>query len=165
MKISKRMQSLHKNALDLIDEAQTRLLNEDEREFVIENFYEGAQHMNALAGAFFTPLGLAQDFSIHVAKGERILDLCAGIGRLSWPCSFPDYGDKKRSEITCVELNPDYVRVGKAAIPSARWICADVFDLDYSEIRLLNRDLYCANLRLEALMRYSFASGNPPTSC
>lgn len=32
------------------------------------------------------------------------------------------------ADITCVELNPHYVEVGKKVVPEATWICADVLD-------------------------------------
>jgi hypothetical protein len=32
-------------------------------------------------------------------------------------------------DITCVEINPEYVRIGKKLLPEATWICGDVFDV------------------------------------
>lgn len=59
-----------------------------------------------------------------------MLDLCAGIGRLASAVGFePDFGGRAAS-IVCVEQNPDYVRVGRVAVPKATWVQADVFDLD-----------------------------------
>ena len=92
--------------------------------------------MNGLAGAFFTPDDLAQDLAIEVNPG-RIIDLCAGIGVLAWNCQQmherrlrPNEPGKYGSEFVCVELNPDYVAVGKKIIPEAEWICGSVFDIE-----------------------------------
>jgi predicted RNA methylase len=102
-------------------------LNDDEREFVIRNWQESASHINSIAGAFFTPLDLALDFTVEI-QGRRIVDLCAGIGCLSlaayWRAGF---GNPR--EIVCIEKNPDYVAVGRKVLPEAKWICADVFEL------------------------------------
>lgn len=121
MKISKALAKKHTEALRLVRAG--RPLTLDEREFVLEHFHEGAEHMNALAGAFFTPLGLARDLAIETTGSKKILDLCAGIGRLASACERDDV------ELTCVELNPAYVEAGRAALPNARWIQASAFDL------------------------------------
>lgn len=92
--------------------ALDRPLTEDEKWFVLENFHEGAMHINSKAGAFFTPSGLARDFSLHVT-GPRIIDLCAGIGSLAFACR------DRASELVCVEINPDYARIGKKVVPEA----------------------------------------------
>jgi predicted RNA methylase len=102
-------------------------LTYDERVFVIENWQESATHINSAAGAYFTPLGLARDFSIEVSGGVRVIDLCAGIGALS--LAVHDRGWNSPPQIVCVEKNPDYVAVGRKVLPEATWICADVFDL------------------------------------
>lgn len=101
----------------------------DEKLFVFEHWHEGAEHMNGRTGAFFTPPKLASDFRIDVC-GDRIIDLCAGIGVLSFMAyhySWGGYGDKK-PHITCVEINPAYVMVGKKLLSEAAWVCEDVFD-------------------------------------
>lgn len=127
-KLSKAQYKAHNQALEYLKKDRLTI---DEREFVIENWQESANHVNSAAGAFFTPLGLARDFSIDVG-GPRILDLCAGIGALSY--AMFERGSFNRDaadapQITCVELNPDYVEVGRKIVPEARWICADAFAL------------------------------------
>lgn len=119
MKLSKADIKLHNQAMQLVD--LDRDLTDSEREFVLDNFNEGALHMNSLAGAFFTPRGLARDFAIEV-HGGRVIDLCAGIGALAYAVV------DKVDSLTCVEINADYVRVGKKIVPSATWIHASVFD-------------------------------------
>lgn len=119
-KIPKDAAKRHKQALDLVN--SDKALTLDERVFILDNFHEAATNMNGLAGAFFTPEGLARDLSIEVS-GDSIIDLCAGIGRLSFECRH----DRKR--IVCVEQNPEYAQAGKRVMPEAEWIVGNVFEL------------------------------------
>ncbi len=101
--------------------------------FIFENYRESANHINSMAGAFFTPFGLARDLSLHIPyvyeKTIKIVDLCAGIGILSYAAKQEDNSwSRCHSEITCVEINPDYVEIGKKLLPEARWICGDALD-------------------------------------
>lgn len=124
-RISKAQAANHKRAEDLIH--SDRPLHEDECLFVLENWREDARHINGISGAFFTPPELAQSFAATtVGCGDAsIVDLCAGIGALAWHLS----GTWSKRDITCVELNPDYVEVGKRIVPNAEWLCMDVFDV------------------------------------
>ena len=119
MKLSKSEIKRHNEAMALVDLA--RDLTDSEKEFVLDNFNEGALHMNSAAGAFFTPRGLARDFAIEV-HGGRVIDLCAGIGALAYAVA-----DRVES-LTCVEINADYCRIGRKIVPAATWINASVFD-------------------------------------
>jgi predicted RNA methylase len=81
------------------------------------------------AGAFFTPLPYAHTFAIEV-PGRRIIDLCAGIGTLSYAVlSRHAWYNDPTVDLTCVEINPDYIVVGKKILPQARWIQASILDL------------------------------------
>jgi predicted RNA methylase len=120
VKIAKDAAKRHRAALDLVRSG--RRLTLDEREQVLADFHEGAEHMNSLAGAFFTPDGLARDLAIEVPECDRLLDLCAGIGALSHAAR-----DRAR-EVVCVEVNPQYAEVGRVVVPDATWICADALD-------------------------------------
>ncbi|MEU9703054.1 methyltransferase [Streptomyces sp. NPDC047981] len=124
--MSKEAAKAHEKAAALV--ALDRDLTETEKEFVLDNWQEAATATHNLAGAFFTPEGLARDLSIEV-HGDRIIDLCAGIGRLAYTCR--DYWGRRWNnqpprEIVCVEKNPAYVEVGRKILPEATWICADV---------------------------------------
>ncbi|GJD55214.1 methyltransferase [Methylobacterium dankookense] len=101
-------------------------LSDDEREFVIEHWQESARHINSIAGAFFTPWGLACDFAVEVGPG-RIIDLCAGMGTLSLACLWHNIHGV--TDLVCIEANPDYAAVGMKLVPEARWIVGDVFAL------------------------------------
>lgn len=138
-KLTKQQSKLHLQAMDLVHSDQA--LTWDERKFILDHYFEAQGQLNALAGAFFTPFGLARDLSIELDGGVldgsgSVVDLCAGIGMLSFACEY------KGLDITCVEFCPEYVAVGRRVVPSAHWIEADVFTAD--------------------LGRHTFAISNPP---
>ena len=138
MKLSKMMIKNHNIAMDLVH--SDKVLNEDEKIFILENFQESADHVNSAHGAFFTPLDLAFDFTIEVPdsmEGLDIIDLCAGIGMLSFASR------RKAKQLTCIEFNPNYIQVGKRVLPEAEWIHADALSFNYER-------------------KYDFAISNPP---
>lgn len=146
-KLTKQEEKLHAEALALVD--LNRDLTEDEKVFVLDHFQEASTASNSTHGAFFTPAGLAQDFSVELTgRFGRFIDLCAGIGRLSFGCrnvfGHRWAGDPPR-EFVCVERNPDYVRVGRKILPEATWIEGDVLDVPGM-----------------GLGRFDCAIGNPP---
>jgi len=109
-------------------------LTEDEREFVREHWQESATNVNSAAGAFFTPMSQAYDFALEFdVDGPRIIDLCAGIGNLSaaaWArATTHRWHGTPAAEIVCVELNPQYIEVGRKLFPEATWVEASIFDL------------------------------------
>ncbi len=140
-KLTKAQRKAHAEAEAILTKDR---LTEDERDFVFQNWHEGANHINGAAGAFFTPWGLAADFALDAGSG-RIIDLCAGIGILSYFVHHRSRWGTQVADITCVEQNPRYVEVGRKLLPEARWINADVFDW---------REL--------DLGRFDHAIGNPP---
>lgn len=113
-KLTKQQIKSHDTAIRLLN--QDRISDEDKL-YIFQNFRADANHITSKSGAFFTPFGLARDLSLHIPyqreKTVRIIDLCAGIGVLSYTaCAGSDWG-KVNVDIVCVELNPDYVAVGK----------------------------------------------------
>jgi len=124
-KLTKAQAKLHQRACDLLAKD---VLTFDEKWFVLENWQESANHVNSVAGAFFTPPELASDVDIDVS-GKRIIDLCAGIGTLSFMAMRKVYNSDPVPEIVCVDVNPDYVAVGRKIVPEATWINCSVFDL------------------------------------
>lgn len=104
-------------------------LTDDEREFVLTHWQESANHVNSAASAFSTPISLALDVVLFAGvsgESRKVVDLCAGIGALglaAW------WRSDCRAEVTCIEVNPAYVAVGRKLFPEARWICADINDL------------------------------------
>lgn len=115
----------HRKAAALAD--LDRDLTPDEREFVLDHWME--EGTARLDGAFFTPGGLATDLILEAFGAGRIIDLCAGIGRLAWTAHQYLSAHGAAREIVCVEKNPEYVRIGRKILPEARWICGDVFDV------------------------------------
>lgn len=125
-KLTKAQAKNHNQAIDILSKDT---LTEDDKEFVFNNWNEGATHINGSAGAFFTPYGMAFDMAFDVG-GPRVIDLCAGIGMLSYAAyNRRVWSHESAPQITCVERNPDYVAVGKKLLPEATWIVADVFDV------------------------------------
>lgn len=126
-KLSKTDAARHLRALSLLAKDT---LTMDERWEVLEGYQEGAAHMNGLSGAFFTPWGLARDFSIEVPECRRLIDLCAGIGTLAFMATLSARtGHGHMPEIVCVETNPDYIAAGRKLLPEATWIQASAFDV------------------------------------
>lgn len=132
--MSKQQAKLHDQVMNLIH--SDAKLSFDDKEFILQN-YQGDGIGGT--GAFFTPEGLAWDFTIDSGSSGRCLELCAGIGRLS----FCQYHRHKPKHITCVELNPDYVQIGKRVLPEAEWIVGDALQYTSNE-------------------RYDIVYGNPP---
>jgi hypothetical protein len=121
MKLTKPQIRAHHEAVAILKKDR---LSYDEKVFVMENWNEGAEHINSFAGAFFTPQGLARDAMIELCGNEgAVIDLCAGIGALAF------WAEKKtKAHIVCVEINPGYVEVGRKIVPGAEWVCASIFD-------------------------------------
>jgi hypothetical protein len=141
-KLSKAQRKAHAEAEAILTKDR---LTEDEKDFVFQNWHEGANFETGAAGAFFTPWDMAADFQIDTRSG-RVIDLCAGIGILSYFIHHRSlWGGGRGADITCVEINPRYVEIGRKLLPEARWINADVFDW---------REL--------DLGHYDCAIGNPP---
>ena len=127
MTLSRDQARLHRQAEQLI--ALRRDLREHEQQFVLENWQESASTEQVLDGAFFTPLSLARCVASQVV-GDRLIDLGAGIGGLSWVCRDRREEGLPPCEVVCVEKNPEYVRVGRKVLPDATWMCADILRLD-----------------------------------
>jgi len=132
--LTKAQQKQHAIACELLE--QTHLTFAD-REFVFEHWRADANQNVRHAGAFFTPLGLAEVFAIECNGAQSVIDLCAGIGVLAYQRWLRD----QPKRLVCVERNPAYVAVGKKLLPEAEWEQADVFalpDLGHFDLAVSN---------------------------
>ncbi|WP_146772049.1 class I SAM-dependent methyltransferase [Lentzea atacamensis] len=145
-KLTLEQERLHEQACRLVD--SDRPLDEDEKEFVLDHYLASSTARSASDRAHFTPAGLAREMAHLEVFGERVVDLCAGIGRLAFHCrdSWGRYPHGSRP-LVCIERNPEYVRVGKRVVPEAQWICADVMDIP---------------TMLDELGTFDYAVSNPP---
>ena len=131
-RLSKADWALHDEAEALL--SLGRPLTDGEVEKVLRQWNPSARHNVGAAGAFFTPMELARDLAhfVRLHDGGRYIDLCAGIGRLTWPLHLAHQWDspreKARTSYTCVEINPHMVEVGRRLMPWAEWICGSAFD-------------------------------------
>lgn len=137
-KLSKQKAKLHNEVMDLVE--TDRELTLEEKFFVLENYVPMATHDVGNMGAFFTPFEIAQAFAMNVDPQDldRVLDLCAGIGALSFNIKqFQAHRDTKPGwfsngvkEMICLELDDEFIKVGKKVLPEANWIKGSVFDKD-----------------------------------
>jgi hypothetical protein len=132
VKLSKEDAKNHREACELV--ALDRDLTEDEKDIVLRYWQESSNVTNSLDGAYFTPETLAYELQFHV-HGDRVIDLCAGIGTLAycnralWERRPGNSQHKPPREFVCVEKNPAYVEVGRKLLPEATWICGDILDV------------------------------------
>lgn len=113
---------------------QKDVLSDDEKEFVRQHWQESAENVNSAAGAFFTPWSQALDFALELdINGPRVIDLCAGIGTLAGAVWHRQTGNRWAGappvDLVCVEMNPQYVEIGKKLLPEATWVQASIFDM------------------------------------
>lgn len=123
-------------------------LTVDQVEFVLDHWRPYVDGRVDRSGAFFTPRPLARMVSWCTGDSGRFIDLCAGIGALTWPLlRDPMWGHRgPPREIVAVELNPRYVEVGRRLMPAVTWICGDVLD----------------QATWDELGRFAHAVSNPP---
>lgn len=113
---------------------QKDVLSDDDKEFVRAHWQESAENVNSAAGAFFTPWSQALDFALELdINGPRVIDLCAGIGTLAGAVWHRQTGNRWAGsppvDLVCVEMNPQYVEIGKKLLPEATWVQASIFDM------------------------------------
>ncbi len=123
MKLTKQQTKLHDEAVGLA--GCGRRLSYDEQEFVLRHYHPGAVSNITKSGAFFTPLDIAEAAAFYHGAAGGVVDACAGIGALAWNL----LKIQPEAKLTCVELNPMFVAVGKAVVPEAEWIIGDAMEL------------------------------------
>lgn len=130
LKISKSATKAHEKAMAIVNSG--RKLTVEDRFFIAENYHPMAEHNVGVNGIFFTPMSIAREMQIELLNKakKRVLDLCAGIGRIAlqtWYNHITCGGDEG-IDIVCIENNPEFVRVGQRILPEASWVKADAFD-------------------------------------
>ena len=110
-KITKQQLRLHEQTEQLLWGGD-RPLRRDEVAFCLE-------HWDPRAAAMYVG-----------GDGRRVVDICAGIGRLAFAVLEANLWRPQEVRLTAVELNPNYVRVGWRRLPQVEWICGDCFDRD-----------------------------------
>jgi hypothetical protein len=145
-KLSKKQVEMHDKAMQLIH--SDKPLTNDQKEFILQHFDESFNHSHKNIGSFFTPYDMAQEFRWLCQGNKRIIDLCAGIGGLSYHAWwFNNYNRSKDNvEVVCVEFVEEYVEVGKRVLPEATWIKGSILDMDL----------------MLSLGEFDKAYGNPP---
>lgn len=158
MKLTKAQTKLHQEAMSLVN--LDRPLTDDERDFVFQNYHEGSRHNVTASGAFFTPLDLAMDLTLEIPSNAWIIDLCAGIGILSYAASA--VCDPER--VICVESDQEYCRIGKRLQPNACWIQSNVFDFQSIALPGYSRDnaVVLSNPPFGALPKLNYDGPNLP---
>ena len=133
-KIAKNKLKLHNQSLELV--RLERDLTMTEKEFVLENYKPYADHNVTKTNAFFTPVELAMAATVEMpapydfSRPVRIIDLCAGVGMLSFAYYHYSGFNTSLVELVCVELTEEYVEVGKKILPEATWIHGSILDRD-----------------------------------
>jgi hypothetical protein len=129
-KITRQQLKLHEQAEGLLWGSDKKL-TQDQVAFCLEHW-----DPRALAGkqvvqnqAYFTPLPLALDAFRHVGgDGRQVVDIGAGIGRLAYAVLCANWWDARQVRLTAVELNPEYVAVGRRLLPEVTWVQGDMYD-------------------------------------
>lgn len=126
MKLPKAELKKQKDILNKLTTGTT--FTEDFIDYCYEEFNPAILDNLTENGVFFTPPDLAYDAALFSYRHGHVVDVCAGIGMLSYAMRIRDSYDKNIKSLTCIELNPKFVEIGKKLLPKANWICADVFD-------------------------------------
>lgn len=128
-KLSKQDWKLHERANDLVESDST--LTWEERDFIFDNWNPMARNDVGAAGAFFTPAGVAHEFHVRGDTDMPVIDLCAGIGILTYQYVRAwQYYKPKNQSLICIERNYDFYQVGKRLVPEAHWIHDSIFNQD-----------------------------------
>jgi predicted RNA methylase len=125
MKLTKPEIKLQKEVKEVLIK---EVLTFEDKEFIYENFHPGTVADITSDSAYFTPLDMAYDFGLFAGRYGVCVDMCAGIGGLTFAARTRDHYDKKIKHSICIERNPKFIEIGKKLLPEAIWIQGDIFD-------------------------------------
>lgn len=126
MKLTKRQTKAHNEAIALANCG--RKLTLEEKGFVWDNFAPGASNNIGAMGQFFTPWEGAWDCAVlHGDRSGNVVDLCAGIGVMAGTLVTHN----PECKVTCFEIVPEFIELGKKLVPEATWIQADCYSLEF----------------------------------
>lgn len=164
-KISKQDLKVQKEVQELLWSKPTLTL--DETEFIYENYNPSMDDNITEHGVFFTPLELAQDFNIFTSKKGHIVDVCSGIGMLSYKLICYAYYQNNIESLTLVEYSPKFTEIAKKLISplsaynedrrsfTINFVCADAYASDTWKNLI-------SSLPLSADGKYNLMISNPP---
>lgn len=127
MKLTKAELKIQKEVQSVLHKSEAPLTFE-EKEFIYTNFHPGTLSDITSDSAYFTPLDLAYDFGLFAGRYGVTVDMCAGIGTLTFAARTRDYYEKDITTSICIERNPKFIEIGKRLLPEAIWIEGDIFD-------------------------------------
>lgn len=122
-KLTKQEVSQQKEIKDLLK--KPRDLTYEETVFVLQNFVPPSDVITDNA-AFFTPTSLAEAVAMCHGDSASVVDVGAGIGCLSFFVAIQTQWNPQ--PIYAIEINPEFVTIGKKLVPQAQWIEGDIFD-------------------------------------
>lgn len=132
MKISNALWKKHEEAEDILWGSDDQLTKNDIW-FVLKHWNPNTKGNTSKNAAFFTPINAAHGLITTTTMADgRMLDLGAGIGRIVYWIKEHSHWQHWNldGEIIALEINPEYVKVGKRLFPDVTWICGDMFDYD-----------------------------------
>ena len=146
-RLTRLQEKKHDEALSLL--SLNRKLKDEETEFVFRHYSAMATHRVAkgairwsVIGALLlaaqygrsivTPYEIASELAVmaRLQGGGRVIDYAAGIGVLTHHMLISEYWDAKPKHHVCVEIDPEFVEVGKKLLPRVEWVCGNIFDRD-----------------------------------
>ena len=129
-RLTRLQEKQHDEALALL--SLNRKLKDDESEFAFRHYSPMATHRVAKGAIYFTPYEIASDFAVMARwQGSgRVIDYAAGIGGLTHHMLLAEYWDEKPKHHVCVEIEREFVDVGKKLLPQVEWVCGNIFDRD-----------------------------------
>ena len=127
-RLTKPQEKKHDEALSLL--SLNRKLKDEETEFVFRHYSAMATHRVAKGAIYFTPYEIASELAVmaRLQGGGRVIDYAAGIGVLTHHMLISEYWDAKPKHHVCVEIDPEFVEVGKKLLPRVEWVCGNIFD-------------------------------------